>query len=219
MVALCFGYIWQYSLARNTYLYMCTFEEPMLGITRFSKVCIGGAEYGYVDSIEVDDENPNRVIVLFKTYQKLLNPQRAIVRLVPKGITGINIINISYSLTDRPVENLQRSGVVAHICSAPSSASMIYRWVDSVTNGDLAQQTVSEAKNVLTSLNLFVLRMQDISDELHAMIRSQNVKKKGIATINKIYSSLDIMNDALSEFGLLSKEARRFFNNLSDILS
>jgi phospholipid/cholesterol/gamma-HCH transport system substrate-binding protein len=129
--------------------YVVVFNEAVTGLSRGSAVQYSGIKVGDITSLELDPEDPRRVLALVRVGAEVPLKENTRARLSFTGITGNSVIELSHGTPGSPPLTSQKGLPV--IVAAPSPiASLLADGEDVMTN---VNQLMSSARSILSDEN------------------------------------------------------------------
>jgi len=178
--------------------YLTYIDEPVAGLTEESSVKYNGVRVGIVDSIQLDQHNPERVILVLRIEDDVPITESTVATLVSQGITG----NVYLGLTaTTPTLKLLKKPPNAPYPVIPSKPSFFHQLETDV------REMTADVKRIFSEEN------------------AQNLEKtlKNLEALSKVFADNNAsIDETLKELPKVVKDLRssiRKFDDMADSVS
>lgn len=187
--------------------YKVYMQESVSGLNVDSVVEFNGVKAGSVTSIEIDDHNPQLVILLIKINSEIPVTVGTVAKLQTRGITGVTFLALSDQNSDLTPLRAQPGQPYPVIQTAPS---LFFRLDAALTSMTKNFEKISKAiENLLDdqnqrSIKEVLLNMRVASKELGYLLHSTNntmhvLQNQTLPATYRMFNNLDVMSQNLSE--------------------
>ncbi len=177
--------------------YQVVFHGPVSGLTRGGDVQFNGIKVGEVSDIQLDAQDPNKVIA--KTQVRSDTPVRVDTEasLEPQGITGVNYIQLTAGTVSKPLlKEATPSGQPLVIQAKPGTISSLLSGGGTVMQAAL--DTLQRINQVLSQQN--IQKVTAIISDVQAVTAELRERKAIIADADKTLQDADQAAVQIKEF-------------------
>ena len=191
--------------------YEVIFRGPVSGLSRGGDVQFNGIKVGEVDDIQLDAQDPNRVIAKIKVRSDTPVRQDSTASLEPQGITGVNYIQITAGTTSKPLlKDVTPQGQPKQIFATPGTISSLLAGGGTVMQRAL--DTLDRINQVLSDQN--IQKISAIMSDVQAVTAELRERKAIIADADKTLQDADqaavqIRDLAKSSQGLVDTDGKK----------
>ncbi|MFA5630483.1 MAG: MlaD family protein [Porticoccaceae bacterium] len=185
---------------RDSRLYDIIFKESVTGLSIGSQVQYNGIRVGEVTRLDLDRDDPRKVIARIKVPENIPVTEATKARLTIANITGSAVIQLVSGPPDSP-RLTARSGKVPSIVATPSPFTKLRSSSEELLAN--ISQLASNANKVLSDEN--TRNMSNIIADL-------------AATTNAIAGERDAISGTLNELAAASREIHRAMTELSSLV-
>ncbi len=144
---------------KSYHKYLVYLKEPVSGLTEKAPVKFNGVQVGYVDSITIDPEDPQEVMLVVKVNDKAPINKSTTATLMAQGFTGNTYLGLKAKTSSAPPLEKSKGERYPVIPSEPSLLVQLNDTLREVTNGlkgmSVSFKIISESfRNVLDPQNL-----------------------------------------------------------------
>lgn len=180
--------------------YDIIFNEAVTGLNKGSLVEFNGIRIGEVNSLGLDQKNPQRVIA-----RVLIDPNTPVrqdtkAKLISSGITGLSIIRLSSGEDINSAPLLSENGIIPKIHATPSSLSKL----------------LSNGESLITLLNDLTIQVKELLSAENQQNTAEILQNLKVITKNLSNKDEQITN-LLQEANLASKEATKSFKSSAEL--
>lgn len=192
----------RFQFAKEYDVYDIVFYGPVRGLSEGGEVHFNGIKVGEVTDLQLDRQNPNKVIARARLTADVPIKTDSRAMLEPQGITGVNYIQIT---AGSPKAALLKAGLpedaVPVILSQPSPFSELLEGSGTVLAS--AVQALNRVNRVLSdeNINSFSNTLKNV-DEITAELKERK------ALIAKTETAIENAGKAAAEFEALSRSGR-----------
>ena len=204
--------------ARDYDIYDIIFQGPVRGLSQGGEVHFNGIKVGEVTKIQLDPNDPNRVIARARVTSDVPIRADSYATLEPQGITGINYVQITAGSPTKPLlKDTVEPGKVPKLRTQRSALSdllegggtVLTRTVEALdrVNRVLSDQNIQTFSTALTDA-------QSVTAELKA--RKALIADAESALKNIDTAAAEIATLSKSAQGLVDTDGKRTLQNLAD---
>jgi phospholipid/cholesterol/gamma-HCH transport system substrate-binding protein len=188
--------VWLSGTRTDVALYQSNFAGPVVGLASGTPVRYNGIDIGRVSKVDLDPDDPKRVVALLEVRPDLPIRQDSIASVESEGLTGGSYVEIEGGNRDAPLLE-QRSGPPYPAIASRNSAF---------------QQFKQDAPRLLSALNKTAERASDLlNDEnreavartLASLTAASDRLSQVLLSADKAVRSID---DAVGKIGMLSED-------------
>ncbi len=193
-----------FALSAKYDAYQVVFHGPVSGLTRGGDVQFNGIKVGEVSDIQLDAQDPNKVIA--KVRVRSDTPVRVDTQasLEPQGITGVNYIQLTAGTLSKPL--LKDSGQPLVIQAKPGTISSLLSGGGTVMQA--AADTLQRIDRVLSEEN--IQKVTAIISDVQAVTAELRERKAIIADAQKTIQDAD---GAAVQIKQLARSAQNLVDN------
>jgi len=174
-----------FALSAKYDAYQVVFHGPVSGLTRGGDVQFNGIKVGEVSDIQLDAQDPNKVIAKIRVRSDTPVRVDTEASLEPQGITGVNYIQLTAGTLSKPV--LKDSGQPMVIQAKPGTISSLLSGGGTVMQA--AADTLQRIDKVLSPEN--IQKVTAIISDVQAVTAELRERKAIIADADKALQDAD----------------------------
>jgi len=211
------AWLGRFTLARDYDVYDIVFVGPVRGLSQGGEVHFNGIKVGEVDKLDLDKNDPRRVIARAKVDSDVPIRTDSFAMLEPQGITGVNYIQISAGTAGRPLlVDVTPRGQVPILRSQKSALADLLEGGGNVLAR--AVEALDRVNRVLSDKNLqaFSTTMADVQVTAAALKDRREV----FADLQSVVQSADAAADNIAKLAasgqsLVDGDGKRALANVS----
>ncbi len=192
----------QLRFAQDYDVYDIVFEGPVRGLSQGGEVHFNGIKVGEVTRIDLDPQNPNRVIARASLASNVPIRTDSFATLEPQGVTGVNYVQITAGTNTNPLLNdVTPKGEIPKIRSQRSTLADLLEGGGTVLTRTV--EALDRVNRVLSDENIktFTAALTDAQ----AVTAELRERKTLIADAQKAIQDIDL---AAQEIAALSKSTQ-----------
>jgi phospholipid/cholesterol/gamma-HCH transport system substrate-binding protein len=174
-----------FALSAKYDAYQVVFHGPVSGLTRGGDVQFNGIKVGEVSDIQLDAQDPNKVIAKVRVRSDTPVRVDSEASLEPQGITGVNYIQLTAGTLSKPL--LKDSGQPMVIQAKPGTLSSLLSGGGTVMQA--AADTLQRIDKVLSPEN--IQKVTAIISDVQAVTAELRERKAVIADADKALQDAD----------------------------
>ena len=196
--------------------YEIVFRGPVSGLSRGGDVQFNGIKVGEVDDIQLDAQDPNKVIAKVRLRSDTPVRQDSLASLEPQGITGVNYVQITAGTVSKPLlKDVTPAGQPRIILAQPGAISSLLSGGGTVMQR--AVDTLDRINQVLSDQN--IQKVSGILSDVQAVTAELRERKAIIADADKTLQDADqamiqIRDLAKSSQGLVSDDGKKTIDKI-----
>jgi phospholipid/cholesterol/gamma-HCH transport system substrate-binding protein len=196
--------------------YEVVFRGPVSGLSRGGDVQFNGIKVGEVDDIQLDAQDPNKVIAKVRLRSDTPVRQDSLASLEPQGITGVNYVQITAGTVSKPLlKDVTPAGQPRIILAQPGAISSLLSGGGTVMQR--AVDTLDRINQVLSDQN--IQKVSGILSDVQAVTAELRERKAIIADADKTLQDADqamiqIRDLAKSSQGLVSDDGKKTIDKI-----
>jgi phospholipid/cholesterol/gamma-HCH transport system substrate-binding protein len=168
--------------------YEVIFRGPVSGLSRGGDVQFNGIKVGETNDIQLDAQDPNRVIAKIRVRSDTPVRQDSTASLEPQGITGVNYIQITAGTTTKPLlKDVTPQGQPRIIFATPGTISSLLSGGGTVMQR--AVDTLDRINQVLSDQN--IQKVSAILSDVQSVTAELRERKAIIADADKTLQDAD----------------------------
>lgn len=185
---------WLYSggSTRQYTSYLVYATDSVSGLNADSRVYFNGVDVGYIDSIQIDRSNPDKIRIRLSIDQAVPIRANTTAQLQPQGVTGLSVLNLKGGKGGQPLS------------TPPGECCPVIDYEPSLFS------------KLEGGLNETMVRLVAISERLDGLLNEDNVQ-----AIDQTLANLNAVSTALAEergeIRSLIRNAARTMENTADI--
>jgi len=177
-----------FALSAKYDTYQVVFRGPISGLTRGGDVQFNGIKVGEVADIQLDAQDPNKVIAKVRVRSDTPVRQDTEASLEPQGITGVNYIQLTAGTTSKPLlKEATPPGQPLVIQAKPGTISSLLSGGGTVMQAAL--DTLQRINKVLSEQN--IQKVSAIISDVQAVTAELRERKAIIADAQKTIQDAD----------------------------
>jgi phospholipid/cholesterol/gamma-HCH transport system substrate-binding protein len=196
--------------------YEVVFRGPISGLSRGGDVQFNGIKVGEVNDIQLDAQDPNKVIAKVRLRSDTPVRQDSLASLEPQGITGVNYVQITAGTVSKPLlKDVTPAGQPRIILAQPGAISSLLSGGGTVMQR--AVDTLDRINQVLSDQN--IQKVSGILSDVQAVTAELRERKAIIADADKTLQDADqamiqIRDLAKSSQGLVSDDGKKTIDKI-----
>jgi phospholipid/cholesterol/gamma-HCH transport system substrate-binding protein len=196
--------------------YEVVFRGPVSELSRGGDVQFNGIKVGEVDDIQLDAQDPNKVIAKVRLRSDTPVRQDSLASLEPQGITGVNYVQITAGTVSKPLlKDVTPAGQPRIILAQPGAISSLLSGGGTVMQR--AVDTLDRINQVLSDQN--IQKVSGILSDVQAVTAELRERKAIIADADKTLQDADqamiqIRDLAKSSQGLVSDDGKKTIDKI-----
>jgi phospholipid/cholesterol/gamma-HCH transport system substrate-binding protein len=196
--------------------YEVVFRGPVSGLSRGGDVQFNGIKVGEVDDIQLDAQDPNKVIAKIRVRSDTPVRQDSLASLEAQGITGVNYIQITAGTVSKPLlKDATPSGQPRIIQAQPGAFSSLLSGGGTVMQK--AVDTLDQIDKVLSDQN--IQKFTAILSDVQSVTAELRERKAIIADADKTLQDADqaavqIKELAASSKGLVTDDGKKTIDKI-----
>jgi len=188
----------KYSSERDWREYLVVFTEPVTGLTEGSSVQYNGIAVGTVERLELDQEDPRRVIARLKL--KASTPVKVDTRakLSITGLTGVPFIQLTGGTPESPpllADSRYELPVIRTEASAlqniADTANRLVARMDQVLSEENVQRIANTLENIETMTGTVAAQREDLRALIVNARESSELLRRTLASTNRAVEDFD----------------------------
>jgi len=209
--------------------YMLYVHDDVTGLSSQSSVKYTGVQVGYVDSIKLDDKNPQlvQIVLQIKAGTPVLTSTFATLNV--QGITGSAYVSLSAGSSDAPLLQLQDGQIYPVIKSKTSLLNQVTNALPEIAdniqtitkriNTMLSADNVDTVSKILDNVEQFTGTLSSTSPDLNKIMKSLNVTMKNAEeSSNKLPDLLEQTNHTMTTIKRTVDEMQKTTKDFSRVL-
>lgn len=208
----------QLRFAQDYDVYDIGFQGPVRGLSQGGEVHFNGIKVGEVTKIDLDPNDPSRVIARARITSNVPIRQDSFATLEPLGITGVNLVQITSGTPAKPLlKDITPKGEVPKIQSQRSTLADLLEGGGTVLTRTV--EALDRINRVLSDDNIktFSTALSD-AQSVTAELRDRRAM---IADAQKAIQDIDLAAQQIAELskstqGLIDGDGKRTMANLAD---
>jgi phospholipid/cholesterol/gamma-HCH transport system substrate-binding protein len=207
-----------FALSAKYDTYDVVFHGPITGLSRGGDVQFNGIKVGEVSDIQLDPQDPNKVIARVRVRSDTPVRADSVASLEPQGITGVNYVQITAGTTAKPMlKSVTPAGQTPEIQATPGTISTLLAGGGTVMQRAVA--TLERINRVLSDQN--IRRLGGILGDVQSVTAELRQRKAIIADADHALQSADqaaqqIRDLAKSSQGLVDTDGKRTLQKIGD---
>jgi phospholipid/cholesterol/gamma-HCH transport system substrate-binding protein len=196
--------------------YEVVFRGPVSGLSRGGDVQFNGIKVGEVDDIQLDAQDPNKVIAKIRVRSDTPVRQDSLASLEAQGITGVNYVQITAGTVSKPLlKDVTPSGQPRIIQAQPGAFSSLLSGGGTVMQR--AVDTLDRINQVLSDQN--IQKFTAIMSDVQSVTAELRERKAIIGDADKTLQDADqavlqIRDLAKSSQGLVTDDGKKTIDKI-----
>ncbi|MEM8986015.1 MAG: MlaD family protein [Pseudomonadota bacterium] len=199
--------LWLGRIEREFDFYDIAFTESVAGLSVASIVRYQGIEVGDVRDLQLDPEDPSRVIASIRLRAGTPVREDTVAQLELQGLTGLLFIQLSGGSPDAPLLRPRLGQPVPQIQAAPSEVEQFLSTLTAVLSEENVRRINGTIANIEAITGTFASRDEEIGD----LISNVSAASEDIQTLSKALAEASVKIDTL-----LGEEGPRTLQEVND---
>lgn len=217
VVALGFLFVLQMTRAQGDFdPYDIIFEESVTGLSTGSIVRFNGIQVGEVESLELDPDDPSRVVARVRVSATTPVTTNTTVELEPVGFTGLAIIQFVGSEEEAPLLKTTVDGVPEIVADTSGISQFLAGTSEILARASLilSDENIDNIAQTLADVQSVTGAVAENRDEISELIKNANA---ATIELNKALENLRRASDGLEQ--MLATDGPRAVQNADALIS